>query len=39
MQSMHESARTFILNTRPQSELDLKTKVETPAQPELAHAK
>jgi hypothetical protein len=39
MESMHESARAFILDTRPRPEPAKPAQAETPAQPELLQAK
>jgi hypothetical protein len=39
MESMHASARTFILETRPQPQPAPVTKVAAPAQPELVQAR
>jgi hypothetical protein len=39
MESMHESARVFIIDTKPQPEAAKPAKVTTLAQPELAQAK
>lgn len=39
MESMHGSARTFILETRPQSEPVSPSKVPAPVQPELVQAR